>query len=392
MKTQLIAIAGSLALLLLVIDLVRRRRLKEEYSFLWVMTALGLLVLATWLDLLRWVTTAIGGVAPSSTIFFFGLLFVFLMLLHFSVRVSAMERRLTTLVQEIGIRGVGGAEPKPVAAPAPEPRVAVVIPCFNDGAFAIEAVGSISEHERIEVVVVDDGSTDPETLEALEELERFSVGLIRQDNQGLGAARMAGVAATSAPFVFPLDADDRLEPGALGALADALERAPRAAFAWGDYLLFGDGTGRYRAPREWLPWTLTFVNPYPVSSLIRRSALERTGGWQMRAYEDWDLWLRFAGLGLEGVGVQRIVYQRRLHDEARLLTGARGRHQELYAELRKRNEKLFARRDELLAREAPSPWKRLAYPVLFGARTVVPYSVEAFLQRMMMRLGSGLPG
>jgi hypothetical protein len=104
--TRAIAIAGALMLLLLIVDLVRRRRLKEEYSVLWVITALVLLVLASWYELLREITNAIGGVADSSTLFFFGLLFAFFMLLHFSVRVSALERRLTALVQEIGLLGV----------------------------------------------------------------------------------------------------------------------------------------------------------------------------------------------------------------------------------------------------------------------------------------------
>jgi hypothetical protein len=105
-RTRLIAIAGALALLLLIVDLVRRRRLKEEYSVLWVITALVLLVLASWYGLLQKITDAIGGVADSSTLFFFGLLFAFFMLLHFSVRVSALERRLTALVQEIGLMSV----------------------------------------------------------------------------------------------------------------------------------------------------------------------------------------------------------------------------------------------------------------------------------------------
>jgi hypothetical protein len=72
--------------------------------------------------------------------------------------------------------------------------------------------------------------------------------------------------------------------------------------------------------------------------------------------------------------------------------GARARHQELYAELRSRNAALFARRDALRALESPGRWKPLVYPVLFGPRTVVPAGVEAFLQRLMMRLGTGLPG
>jgi hypothetical protein len=86
-----------------VIELVRRRRLKEEYSVLWTVTAVTLLVLALWVDLLLDITKAIGAVLPSSTLFFFGLIFALLMLLHFSVRISHLERSLTSLVQELGL-------------------------------------------------------------------------------------------------------------------------------------------------------------------------------------------------------------------------------------------------------------------------------------------------
>jgi hypothetical protein len=104
-KTRILAVAGSLAVLLLVIELVRRRRLKEEYSVLWILTGVVLLVLSLWYGLLLKITSAIGAVMPSSTLFFFGLLFVMVMLLHFSVRVSELERRITSLVQELGLLG-----------------------------------------------------------------------------------------------------------------------------------------------------------------------------------------------------------------------------------------------------------------------------------------------
>ncbi len=102
-ETRLLAVGGSLFVLGLIVELVRRRQLKEEYSLLWILTALVLLVFAIWYELLLKVTALIGAVLPSSTLFFFGLVFVLLMLLHFSVRVSMMERRITALVQEIGL-------------------------------------------------------------------------------------------------------------------------------------------------------------------------------------------------------------------------------------------------------------------------------------------------
>jgi len=410
-RSRALAIVGCLGLLAIIVELVRRRRMKEEYSVLWVATAVVLLVMAAWYQLLGWITDAIGGVALSSTLFFLGLLFVFGMLLHFSVRVSALERRLTALIQEVGLLGVtppssvppepsgdGGSDP---SVASDSPRVAVIIPCYDDGALLEQAVESVREDEPVELVVVDDGSTDPATRAVLDTLAARGVRVERRENGGLAAARATGLAATSAPFVYPLDADDLLEPGALAAMADELERQPEAAFAWGDYDLFGDQDGHYRSPERWLPWTLTYVNPYPVCSLFRRAMLERAGDWRgadgaklvgAHGYEDWDLWLRLVGLGAAGVRVDRTVYRRRLHGSGRLLARARERHQDLYAELQERNAAVFAKREELRRSERPAPWKRAAYPVMFGPRKVIPVQVEAFMQRTMMRRGSGLPG
>ena len=105
-------------------------------------------------------------------------------------------------------------------------RYSVVIPCFNDGAFVPGAIASVREHDAVEIVVVDDGSTDPATLTVLDDLRGGGIRVIRQDNAGLAAARMRGVAETSAPFVLCLDSDDELAPGALGELADAIEANP----------------------------------------------------------------------------------------------------------------------------------------------------------------------
>ena len=118
-ETRIIAITGSLFILGLIVELVRRRRLKEEYSLLWILTALVLLVFSVWYGLLLKVTDLIGAVLPSSTLFFFGLMFVLLMLLHFSVRVSSLERRMTALVQEIGLLTVDDPRTEPHAEDRP---------------------------------------------------------------------------------------------------------------------------------------------------------------------------------------------------------------------------------------------------------------------------------
>jgi hypothetical protein len=121
---RVIGIVGSVALLVIILELVRRRQLKEEYTVLWVITGVVLLLLAAWEGLLRVVAEAIGASSEASMLYFFGLIFVMLLLLHFSVRVSRLERRVTSMVQEIALLGAArngarnGAEALPGGVPA----------------------------------------------------------------------------------------------------------------------------------------------------------------------------------------------------------------------------------------------------------------------------------
>lgn len=108
---RIIAIAGSLALLIFIIELVRRRHLKEEYSVLWVTTALAVLLLAAWEGLLRHLAHFIGAMSQASTLYFFGMIFAVFLLLHFSVRISKLERRVVVLLQEIALFGERDGRP-----------------------------------------------------------------------------------------------------------------------------------------------------------------------------------------------------------------------------------------------------------------------------------------
>ena len=102
---RIIGIAGSLGLLLFILELVRRRQLKEEYTVLWVITGVVLLLLAAWPGLLRGVRNLIGAGSEASTLYFSGLIFVVALLMHFSVRVSRLERRVLAMMQEIALLG-----------------------------------------------------------------------------------------------------------------------------------------------------------------------------------------------------------------------------------------------------------------------------------------------
>jgi glycosyltransferase involved in cell wall biosynthesis len=245
------------------------------------------------------------------------------------------------------------------------PRVAVVVPCFNDGATLDETLESIQgQDEPVELVVVDDGSTDPATLETFDRLERDGITVIHQANAGLGAARMTGVAATSAPFILPVDADDVLLPGAVGALADTLAGRPDAAAAWGWYQRFGDETTLQRTAPTLDAWQITYMNELPASSLVRRSALEEVGGWHLAGgYEDWDVWMALAERGWTGVGIDRVIYRYR-RQGIRLAHRAAAQHADRHDGLRTAHAALFAARRANWRRSSAPLALRLALPAI----------------------------
>jgi hypothetical protein len=102
-RNKVIALVVGFWMLFLIIELVRRRKLREEYSWLWLMTGSVILLLTLWFDLLKWITELVGAVSPSSTIFLFAFLFLVFISLHFSVVISKLTDRNKELAQRYAL-------------------------------------------------------------------------------------------------------------------------------------------------------------------------------------------------------------------------------------------------------------------------------------------------
>lgn len=271
-------------------------------------------------------------------------------------------------------------------------RIAVIVPCFDDGPYLLEAVRSLDEPEATELVVVDDRSTDAATLAILAELREKGVTVTRHEaNQGVASARMTGLAATAARYVFPLDADDLSVPGVLSQMADMLDAAPAAAVCYGDYEEFGDHALVRAVPDRLDPFRVAFRNEYPVSSMFRREWLERVGGWVAgdyggRSYEDWNLWMALAVADAPAVyaGPGTVTYRRRMHGESKLAIGRRN-HRALYRGLREAHPPLFEQAARHRARSSLGRVQRLVYPLVFGGRR--RFEIERWIKRGADRLG-----
>jgi len=110
-RQKVLAAVCGLTLLAVIIELVRRRKLRVEYSWIWILAGLVILVIGLNYWLLQWITEFIGAGWTSSTLFFFGIFFVLALCLQFSVKISRLETEVKNLAQELALRKAKDGKP-----------------------------------------------------------------------------------------------------------------------------------------------------------------------------------------------------------------------------------------------------------------------------------------
>ncbi len=100
------------SLLLIIVELVRRRKLREEYAWMWLLAGGAIVSVGMSHSLLRTLTRLIGANFTSSTLFFFGIFFILALCLQFSVRVSRLETKIKNLAQEVALQKALAEEEK----------------------------------------------------------------------------------------------------------------------------------------------------------------------------------------------------------------------------------------------------------------------------------------
>ena len=200
-------------------------------------------------------------------------------------------------------------------------KVSVVIPCFNHGEFLPEAVASVpvASRDDVELIVVDDGSTDKRTRQEMDKLEAQGVKVIRQENRGLAAARNAAITASNGEYIFPLDADDRMRSGWIDSALEILESEPEVGVVYGHAECFGTRQGRW----ETGPFDasrLLGANYIPAIALFRRPIWEQNGGYDrtmpVQGFEDWDFWLGALEHGWQFLYIPEVFFEYRQTTES----------------------------------------------------------------------------
>jgi O-antigen biosynthesis protein len=214
------------------------------------------------------------------------------------------------------------------------PIVSVIMPVYNKGAELLESVDSVRRQTLAswELIVWNDGSTDPATIEAIEKLDGLvGVRVFNAGNRGVIAARNAAFVEARGEFVCCLDADDLISSTYFEKAVLLLDEYPDVAICYPWTRCFGDASIDWRVP-DLDPRLIAQENGVPVAAVMRREVLELTGGFNAsmkEGLEDWELWAHAAELGFRGRVIPEPLFLYRYSDSGGRDAAARAIHDDL---------------------------------------------------------------
>jgi glycosyltransferase involved in cell wall biosynthesis len=252
-------------------------------------------------------------------------------------------------------------------------KVSVIIPCYNYGAYVAEAVGSClrQSYANLEIIVVNDGSTDGKTLDVLRTLEGERVVVVDQPNMGLSLARNNGAARATGDFLVFLDADDTLDVHALALLLYEFVQNPALEIVYPYQHFFGDEDVVW-ACQEFNAYDLHWSAHVSVCLMIRRDAFEKSKKYQPSmkyGYEDWEFALGCAGQNRH-IGLLPLpVFNHRRHGRT-MTAEAHDKKDFLYAQLYALNSDLFVPERLTSCKLASRPLISVIIPYYNGHRYI----------------------
>ncbi|MDY0907442.1 glycosyltransferase family 2 protein [Pedobacter sp. CFBP9032] len=175
--------------------------------------------------------------------------------------------------------------------------LSVIIPCYNHGKYLQEAIDSVLTYtdQPVEIIIVDDGSTDNFTVEKMIELRKQGFHVIQQPNSGLAKARNAGIAAAKGKYILPLDADNKIKADYIRKALPLLDSNQcDIVYARPDF--FGDDISYRKFETKSFDGTdLLFGNYIDACSIFKKEIWSQNNGYDenmpFAGLEDWDFWI-----------------------------------------------------------------------------------------------------
>lgn len=232
----------------------------------------------------------------------------------------------------------------------PRPTVSVVMPCFNDGRYLQDAIESVNSqtYESWEILLVNDGSTDPYTCQLLSKLNHPKVRIFHTDRQGPSSARNLAIKNAAGKYILPLDADDKIAQTYVQKAVAVLENDADTEIVYCKAKFFGLLQGNWNLP-PYDPQLFVLQNMIFATAMYRKSSWERVGGYSpnMRnGMEDYDFWIKLLASGGKVYRIEEPLFFYRVKRNSRTATlkrDARKLEQESYQTLFENNIDFFSR-------------------------------------------------
>ncbi len=196
--------------------------------------------------------------------------------------------------------------------------LSVVIPCYNQGEYLLDALSSIQAclDPVYEVIIVNDGSSDSITINLLSYLKDQGYFILDQENQGLAHARNNGIAKASGRYILPLDADNKIRADYILKGIEVLDQNPDVGVVYGQPEWFGEIERSWGLPEKFDASQLILGNYIDACAVYRKSVWEACGGYDPKmpvaGWEDWDFWLSTIEHGWKFHYIPEVLYDYRV--------------------------------------------------------------------------------
>ena len=202
-----------------------------------------------------------------------------------------------------------------------EKLISIIIPCYNQGKYLDEAIQSVlkSTYDHVEIIVINDGSTDLYTNKILNEKKWDKTTVYHIPNGGVANARNFGIINSHGEYILPLDADDKITNDFIRKAVTVLDLNLEVKIVSCHVELFGKRSGRSFLPNHSMEMLLA-QNTMVVSSVFRRCDFEMTKGFNTNmwmGFEDWDFWLCILEKGGEVFRLNEVGFYYRISTKSR---------------------------------------------------------------------------
>jgi glycosyltransferase involved in cell wall biosynthesis len=233
------------------------------------------------------------------------------------------------------------------------PLVSIVIACFNDGKYLNDSVRSVlsQTYPRLEIIIVDDGSTDLETKKILTQSKWPMTTIINIEHRGAAVARNIGISFAKGKYILSLDADDRIHSSYIDKAVSILETQKEVGIVYCQAEYFGKVKGHWDLP----PYSferMLLDNIIFVTALFRKTDWQDVGGFDeglIHGMEDYDFWLSLLEIDKQVVQIPEVLFFYRIREgsRSRRLVSDKKQLQETYQRIYRNHPELYKEHQEI---------------------------------------------